>query len=279
MRRVLPCAAALLALTMTATAPAAAQAMTLDEAIANPARPEADVARDIWRHPKETLEFFGVDPSGDVAEVSPGGGWYARILAPWIAAHGGTYMAVLGATDRENPQLRRQMEGLEATIVESGATLEVQYGALNEVAEMMAPPESLDAILTFRNVHSWMLRDHADKAFRDFYAALRPGGVLGVVEHRLPEDSPVGNTGATGYVRVSHVMALAEAAGFVFEEASEINANPADDADHPMGVWTLPPSRFTPQEGTPEAESFDRAFYDAIGESDRMTLRFRKPAE
>jgi predicted methyltransferase len=188
-------------------------------------------------------------------------------------------MAVLGATDRENPQLRQQMERLEAAVAETGAALEVRYGALNAEADAMAAPESLDAVVTFRNVHSWMLRDHADKAFADFYAALRPGGVLGVVEHRLPEDSPVGNTGETGYVRVSHVRTLAEAAGFVFEDSSEINANPADDADHPMGVWTLPPSRFTPQEGTPEAEGFDRAEYDAIGESDRMTLRFRKPAE
>jgi predicted methyltransferase len=251
----------------------------LADAVANSSRPAADTARDMWRHPVETLEFFGIDPSGDIAEISPGGGYYARILAPWVAAQGGSYTAILGSTDAENPQLRAQMDALEVAVAESGAQLAIRYGALNADAPAIAPPESLDAVLTFRNVHSWMGRGFAGKAFADFHAALRPGGVLGVVEHRLPEDSAVGNTGETGYVRQSHVIALAEAAGFVFEDASEINANPADDADHPMGVWTLPPSRFTPQPGTPEAEGFDRAAYDAIGESDRMTLRFRKPAE
>lgn len=270
--------AAAAAALLVAVSPALAQT-DLAEAVANPARPAGDAARDVWRHPRETLEFFGLDPSGDIAEISPGGGYYARILAPWIAAHGGSYFAVLGSTDAENPQLRAQMDGLEAAVAESGAQLDIQYGALNAEAEGIAPPESLDAVLTFRNVHNWMGRGFVEKAFADFHAALRPGGVLGVVEHGLPENSTLGNTGETGYVRQSHVIALAEAAGFVFEEASEINANPADDADHPMGVWTLPPSRFSPREGTPEADGFDRAAYDAIGESDRMTLRFRKPAQ
>lgn len=247
----------------------------LAAAVAGDWRPENDTARDEWRHPAETLSFFGVDPSGAIAEIDPIGGYYARILIPWISENGGGYTAVVGDVDGENPQLRAQLEELAAN---AGGVVTPQYGELSAEAQGIAPPGSLDAVLTFRNVHNWMGAGFADKAFADFYAALKPGGVLGVVEHRLPESSPLENTGRTGYVRQSHVIELAEAAGFVFEEASEINANPADDADHPVGVWTLRPTRASPREGTPEAASFDRAAYDAIGESDRMTLRFRKPA-
>jgi predicted methyltransferase len=248
---------------------------SLAAAVAGDWRPEADTSRDEWRHPVETLSFFGIDPSGAIAEVDPLGGYYARILIPWISANGGSYTAVVGDVDEENPELRAELDALAAN---AGGSIAVQYGELSADADGIAPPGALDAVVTFRNVHNWMPQGYADKAFRDFYAALKPGGVLGVVEHRLPEDSLLENTGRTGYVRQSHVIALAEAAGFVLEETSEINANPADDADHPVGVWTLRPTRASPREGTPEAASFDRAAYDAIGESDRMTLRFRKPA-
>src|SRR5262249_17730382 len=135
---------------------------------------------------------------------------------------------------------------------------------------------SLDAVLTFRNVHNWLSAGFADKAFKDFYTALKPGGVLGVEEHRMPEGSSRPDDGRMGYVRQSYVIKLAEAAGFVLEDKSEANANPKDDTNHP--VWWLKPTRSGPRPGSPEAASFDRAAYDAIGESDRMTLRFRKPA-
>jgi predicted methyltransferase len=243
-------------------------------AVAGDWRPETDTARDEWRHPVETLTFFGVDPSGAIAEVDPIGGFYARILIPWISGAGGSYMAVVGDVDDENPELRAQLETLAA---DAGGGVTVAYGELGAESAGVAPPGSLDAVLTFRNVHNWMGAGFGEKAFQDFYAALKPGGVLGLVEHRLPEDATA-EPMRRGYVKQSHVIALAEAAGFVFEESSEINANPADDTDHPVGVWTLRPTRAEPRPGTPEAEGFDRAAYDAIGESDRMTLRFRKPA-
>jgi len=141
----------------------------------------------------------------------------------------------------------------------------------------MLPPESVDTILTFRNVHNWMGGGYADKAFEDFYAALKPGGILGVVEHRLPETREQDPTGRTGYVQESYMKDMAERAGFEFVASSEINANPLDTADHPMGVWTLPPRSLAPKEGSPEAADFDAAAYANIGESDRATLKFRKP--
>jgi predicted methyltransferase len=274
MMRILSLAAAA---ALAASAGAGAQDLeaSLAAAIAGEQRPAADAERDVWRHPAETLAFFGVDPSGAIAEIDPIGGYYARILIPWISAHGGAYTAVVGEVDEENPELRSQLDALAA---DAGGTLEVAWGELSAESEAIAPAASLDAVVTFRNVHNWMGDGFAEKAFADFYAALKPGGVLGVVEHRLPESSPIPNDGRTrGYMRQSYVIELAEAAGFVLEATSEINANPADDADHPMGVWTLRPTRATPRPGTPEAEGFDRAAYDAIGESDRMTLRFRKP--
>jgi predicted methyltransferase len=245
----------------------------LAAAVAGDWRPASDTERDVWRHPAETLTFFGVDPSGAIAEIDPLGGYYARILIPWIAGSGGAYTAVVGDVDGENPELQAQLDELAAN---AGGTIEVGWGELSAAAAAIAPAGSLDAVVTFRNVHNWMGGDFGEKAFADFYAALKPGGILGLVEHRLPED--VAEPMRRGYVRQSHVIAMAEAAGFVFEESSELNANPADDADHPVGVWTLRPTRANPREGTPEAEGFDRAAHDAIGESDRMTLRFRKPA-
>jgi predicted methyltransferase len=131
-------------------------------------------------------------------------------------------------------------------------------------------------VLTFRNVHNWMAGGYADKIFADAYRALKPGGVLGVVEHRLPSARDQDLTASTGYVLESYVVQLAENAGFTFEESSEINANPKDNADHPLGVWMLPPNMRAPAPGTPEALTYDAEAYRAIGESDRMTLRFRK---
>ncbi len=269
------CAAAV-CLAVTGLAPGAL-AMTLEEAVAGDWRPEAETARDIWRNPVQTLEFFGVDPTGVVAEISPAGGYYARILGPWIISNGGTYVAVLGSADADDPRVRGQMQGLESMIAESGVTPSISYGALSGDSEQIAPPDSLDAVLTFRSLHGWLQRGMAEKAMADFYAALKPGGLLGLVAHRMPEDSVADNSGQTGYARESHVIEMAEALGFRLEDSSEINANPADTADHPMGVWTLPPTRMSPQAGTPEAEGFTQATYDAIGESDRMTLLFRKP--
>ncbi len=259
------------------TAPSGGEAWAaLDEVIAADNRPAEDTGRDQWRHPRETLEFFGIGPSGAIAEIWPGGGYYARTLAPWIAEEGGTYYAIHPAAMRsqEGEEYRETFEAAFAGPVFG----EIHHGGLSAESESLVGETGvLDAVLTFRNVHNWMGRGFEQKAFNDFYAALKPGGVLGVVEHRAPEGGAPDILGSDGYVPTSYVKTLAGEAGFEFVAESEINANPEDDAAHPMGVWTLKPTRRSPEPGTPEAEDFDRAEYDAIGESDRMTLLFRKP--
>ena len=255
---------------------AAAPPQTLQEAVDGAWRGEQARSRDEFRNPVETLEVFDIDPSGTIVEIWPGGGWYADILAPWIEANGGTYVAAWPPLDPDNERAlafqERFLERFESELY-GEATL-VEFGA--ETGALM-PEEPADAILTFRNVHNWMGAGFAEKAFADFYAALKPGGKLGVVEHRLPASRVQDPRAATGYVQQDYVISLAEEAGFELVASSEINANPADTADHPFGVWTLPPVSRTSDFGEPADPDFDTAPYDAIGESDRMTLLFRKP--
>jgi len=242
----------------------------LHAAIRADTRTPANVARDIHRHPFETLDFFGVEPGDTVVEIWPGGGWYTEILAPYVIQGGGTYYAAsMGAG--QSAGVRRLMEANPRL-----------YGRINLAAfpaflaqETRVPDGTADAVLTFRNVHNWQMgyqregQPYGADAFRQMFAMLRPGGTLGVVDHRLPESADAERERTSGYVKVSTVRRLAEAAGFRFVAASEINANSNDTADYPRGVWTLPPSyRLGDQ---------DRARYAAIGESDRMTLRFVKP--
>ncbi|HWK35791.1 class I SAM-dependent methyltransferase [Sphingomonas sp.] len=248
-------------------APATLQS-DLAAAVAAPSRTPANTARDRYRHPAETLAFFAVKPSDTVVEIWPSGGWYTEILAPYVAGKG-TYWGV-GPWPKGVDGLR----GLQ----EKDAAL---YGAIKLAAfpadaDMPRVPDgTADVVLTFRNVHNWRMGyqrggiDYAPDAFRQMFAMLKPGGTLGVVDHRLPENADAARERSSGYVKVSTVRQLAEAAGFVFDGASEVNANPRDTADWPDGVWTLPPSY--------RLKDVDRAKYAAIGESDRMTLRFRKP--
>lgn len=247
----------------------------LDAAISGPNRTQEDRARDQWRHPKETLQFFGVEPSMTVVEVWPGGGWYAKIIAPYLKSGGGTYYAAHvdpAASERAADAVERfRLEFSDASV----------YGEINITtlgAGEIAPENSADAVLTFRNVHNWMSNGVAEANFQAFYRALKPGGVLGVVEHRADEKADE-KDGSSGYVKESAVRALAEAAGFEFVDSSEINANPNDTKDHPFGVWTLPPVRRSSASPGQEDPNFDRAQYDAIGESDRMTLKFVKPQQ
>jgi predicted methyltransferase len=231
-------------------------------------------ARDAYRHPAETLAFFGVRPDMTVVEITPGGGWYAEILAPYLRDDG-TYVGAVVAPDsqddagardyytRSRDSLRERLGG-EPTDVYGRATM-IEF---DPSAPEFGEPGSADAVLTFRNVHNWLGNGTAAAMFQGFFDVLAPGGVLGVVEHRAPEGTPAGDD--SGYVAEQVVIDLAQAAGFVLEERSEVNANPADTKDHPNGVWTLPP--------TNRHEPADAARYQAIGESDRMTLRFRKPA-
>ncbi|WP_203293920.1 class I SAM-dependent methyltransferase [Maricaulis parjimensis] len=233
--------------------------------------------RDAWRHPAETLEFFGVDPSSTIVEIWPGGGWYSDVLAPWISANGGTYVAAHFPANSTSAYRQRSRASFEERVAANAAYGEPVIADFNAEIGLVVPAGSVDAVLTFRNIHNWMAGGSAERAFAEFYTALKPGGIMGVVEHRLPSTREQDPMAGSGYVQQDYVIAMAEEAGFEFVEASEINANPADTADHPMGVWTLPPTRRSPGEDDPRAEGFNREQIDAIGESDRMTLLFRKP--
>ena len=233
-------------------------------AVIAPTRTPANVARDVWRHPRETLGFFGVQPDDTLVEIWPGGGWYTEILAPLLAENG-TYWAV--GNDR-------QLASVKAMAARDSATYgKVRLAAFPAAAgEARVPDGSADVVLTFRNVHNWIMPNppFADEAFRQMFAMLKPGGTLGVVEHRLPESADPALEKKTGYIKVSTIRRLAEGAGFRLVAESEINANPADTKDHPNGVWSLPP--------TLRGGAVDRERFLAIGESDRMTLKFVKPA-
>jgi predicted methyltransferase len=244
----------------------------LDQAIAGAWRSPENRARDAWRHPKETLSFFGLRPDQTVIEITPGGGWYSEILAPYLRDDGRYVAAVIDPAGESNERARdyyaKARADLEARFAADPARFDrVQVVAFNPRAPVLGAPASADVVLTFRNVHNWRMAGNAEAMFKAFFDVLRPGGVLGVVEHRARGDLPA--TDRSGYVGQAQVVAMAQAAGFVLEAASEINANPRDTKDHPNGVWTLPP--------TNRHDAADAAKYRAIGESDRMTLRFVKP--
>ena len=254
----------------------AARNMTLQDAVAGDWRPAADKARDAWRHPVETLEFWGLKPGQTVVEFWPGAGWYTDILAPYLAANKGKLIAAdLEPTDPASTEI---VEAYRARLKAKPKIYgEVEITAFGPTSGPVAPAASADLVLFLRNLHNWMAAGIAEKAFRDAFAALKPGGVLGIEEHRAPPGGVQDVLAANGYVQEAYAVRLAQEAGFVLDKTSEINANPADDRDHPFGVWTLPPVRLSAPRGEPADPNFDRAPYDAIGESDRMTLRLVKP--
>ena len=279
MLRTAPALAAVLLLAACAgdtagpSAPAAESAPQVDAAlaaaVAAPHRTVEQRARDAHRHPVESLAFWGLKPGATVMEIGPGEGWWTEILAPYAARTGGRYIMALGTSPaaetfaahyRANPALYGDF---------GRATFTGQAG-------LTAPANSVDLILVARAFHNWAGQEGVtDRAMSSFAAALKPGGVLAVEQHRAPEGADP--KAGTGYVPESYVIEAAKRAGLVLDARSEINANPADTRNHPFGVWTLPPVRRAEQNGrTLTAE--ERARYDAIGESDRMTLRFRKPA-
>jgi len=263
--------------------PAPAGADALQAAIDSASRSPEEKARDAWRHPRETLEFFGVEPRHTVVEIWPGGGWYTNILAPWIAAGGGQLVEVLfdptGIEDAERvARINTNNETFKANYTDPKFGT-IVYSGFSANSGPLTEPGSADFILTFRNIHNWMSGGYEQKFFDDAYAALKPGGVLGVVEHRLPSTATQDPKAVSGYVHEDYVKTLAANAGFEFAGSSEVNANPADTADHPYGVWTLPPVSRAPKEGEEVPEGWDPEAYQAIGESDRMTLKFVKPAE
>ncbi len=246
---------------------------TLDKVLAGDHRSEANRARDQYRHPKETLQFFGFRQDMAVMEVSPGGaGWYTEILAPALREHG-TYYAAAWDPNSTSEYVKTNSKKFADKLASRPDLYDrVKVTALQAPDALKPVPDgSVDMVLTFRNIHGWMGGDgaEADAMFKAMYDALKPGGILGVAEHRAKNDKPQDPEAESGYVREDYAIALIEKAGFKLVGKSEINANPKDTADHPKGVWTLPPSL--------RGDEADREKYLAIGESDRFTLRFRKP--
>jgi predicted methyltransferase len=243
-----------------------------------PRSPEAR-ARDVWRHPEQSLLFWGLKPGQTVIEVLPGGGWWTDILAPYLALTGGRYIAAEpdisapGASD----EARKSRQAFETRYADHKLYGDVSLVAFGPASGPLAPPGSVDLVLVSREAHNWVRRPgFMQQALGDIHAALKPGGVLAVEEHRAAAgaDPMMGN----GYLPEAFVIGEAAKAGFVLAARSEINANPKDTKDYPFGVWTLPPTRRSAPLGQPDDPGFDHSRYDAIGESDRMTLKFVKPA-
>lgn len=260
-------------LILIATGTIASAAPSLVEVIAGKHRSAEHRARDVYRHPQQTLEFFGLRPQLRVVEVWPGGGWYTDILAPYLR-ESGHYVA--GGFVTQGADVPKWRAGMMKTFAEKLAADPALYGK-PEITALGVPdawqaaaPGSADLVLTFRNVHNWLKAGYEAQMFKAFFEALKPGGVLGVVEHRAKPGTSLETMKQSGYMTEAHVIALAQAAGFRLDASSEINANPKDGAEHPEGVWTLPPNL--------RLGDKDREKYLAIGESDRMTLRFVKPA-
>ena len=238
----------------------------LEQSVAGDHRSAKNKARDQYRHPVETLNFFGFTPEMTVVEITPGGGWYTEILAPALKGTGKLYGAHYPDTGADNyySNSRKRLEKKLASNVVFSEVVLTDFVPSKQ--SELAPQGSADLVLTFRNLHNW--KDAGvEQVFKDAFNALKPGGVLGVVEHRLP--AGVAPEKAVGYVSEANTIKQAKAAGFRFAGSSEINANAKDMAQHPKGVWTLPPVL--------RLGETDKAKYLAIGESDRMTLKFVKP--
>jgi len=248
---------------------ALAQATSIDTVLAGDWRSDKNKARDKYRHPKETLAFFGVAPNQSVIELYPGGGWYTEILAPYLKEHG-HYVAAIIKPDKPGGEEALNKTGIKAKLAADPA----RYSAAQVVefvpkTAVLGPPGSADVVLTFRNVHNMTDDGVAEPIFKAMFAVLKPGGTLGVVDHRAKPGTTLEQDKESGYLPVDAVVKLATDAGFKLEAQSEINANPKDTKDYPKGVWTLPP--------TYALKDVDREKYAAIGESDRMTLKFVKP--
>jgi predicted methyltransferase len=245
----------------------------LAAAVASPSRTAKFTARDQYRHPLETLRFFGLRPDQTVVEIWPGSGWYMEILAPYLADKGKYYAAieapdVPGASKeaKENAATLRKRIADDPAHLGKVIVTQLHPPQLTQIC----PPGTADLVLTFRNVHNWLETGEQQAQFNAFFKALKPGGVLGVVEHRAKPGTTLEQMRKSGYMDEDYVKKLAATAGFRFDAASPVNNNPKDTKDYPEGVWTLPP--------TLTLGDKDRDKYLAIGESDRMTLRFVKPA-
>ena len=244
---------------------------TLQEAVNSKYRTEENKKRDVYRHPVETLTFFGLEPEMTVVEVYPGSGWYTEIIAPFVAQKGKYLMAAPTSNPEKPYTVANELKIKEWMTRNPEVNQNVTLATFDLPKKTgIAPENSADMVVTFRNVHNWMTLKAENDAFKAFYKVLRPGGILGVVEHReIPTKKDP--QAKSGYVREKDVIDMALKAGFKLVAKSEINANPKDTKNHPEGVWTLPPSLKLGEK--------DKEKYLAIGESDRMTLKFIKPAK
>lgn len=242
----------------------------LDAAISNPARAAKERARDVYRNPKKTLQFFEVKPSSHVLELWPGRGWYTKILVPYVGQSGKYY-----ATDSTMPttpeKYKKRAEDYNKMLMAMPQAANLKIVKVDTTPEKLSfgMDGKLDVILTFRNVHNWAKGGYDAAMYKAAFAALKPGGIFGVVEHRAKDGTTREQSIASGYMDQKQVIDAVKAAGFELVATSEINANAKDTKDHPKGVWTLPPAL--------RLGETDQAKYKAIGESDRMTLKFRKP--
>ena len=261
---------AALALGLAAAAPARADDAQLRALAEGSHRTPANVARDQFRRPVEVLRFFGLRDAMTAVEILPGGAAYwTEIMAPYLRDRG-VYYAALAEDTTDYEPARRGNAAFRAKVANDPA----RYGKVRTTIfaadrHAIAPAGAADLVVTFRNLHNWMERGEAEAAVAAFYKALKPGGVLGIVDHRGRTDAPQDPAAKSGYVRQDYAIALAEKAGFRFAAASEIKSNPRDTKDYAVGVWALPP--------TWRERDKDRARYAAIGESDRFTLKFVKP--
>lgn len=267
--------AAMLAFSSVATASDKA----LEDAVKGSWRTPANVERDVWRKPSDALSFWGLKPGMSILELSPGGGWWTEILAPYARMTKGRYAAT--AADLNNPELSQAAKDARAQF-EKKFSDQTVYGPITYVnfgpkSQGLGEPNSVDFVLNGRNIHNWMANGTLDKVMAESFAVLKKGGILAIEEHRNAPESVQDPKAPTGYVTEAYVIAAAEKAGFKLQARSDLYANPKDDRDHPFGVWTLPPVRRTAPPGQPANPNFDSSPYDAIGESDRMALRFVKP--
>lgn len=252
--------------------PTLSAADAIREAANHPDRKSFDRVRDEYRNPQQTLRFFGVKPEMTVVEILPGGGWYTDILAPLLKEKGQLYAAHFLIDSSSRPYFVNARKRFEERVTNHAPYQKIKVTSFHPTKALeIAPANSADMVLTFRNVHNWYMRQGQtglENAFKAFAKALKKGGTLGVVEHRLPESSPDEMQKESGYMKQSWVVKAAEKAGFKLVSESEVNSNPLDSANHPDGVWTLPPRLLAPAE--------KHSSYLAIGESDRMTLKFVK---
>jgi len=242
----------------------------IQAAVESSLRTATNVERDQYRHPVETLTFFEIEKDDHVVEIWPGRGWYSEVLAGLLKTEGKLYAAHFAANS-DVKYFQRSRQNFEARVAaESELFGEVELTEFHPPSKVSAgPAASADHVLTFRNVHNWMKAGYAEAAFEEFFQLLKPGGILGVVEHRAKPGTSLEDMIKSGYVTEEKVVQLATAAGFTLEAKSEVNANAKDSTVHPRGVWTLPPSLRLGDD--------QRSKYLAVGESDRMTLKFRKP--